>query len=122
MIDPIGLALEHFDVTGTWRIKDAGHPIDASTTLFDGSPMASPADLRRALLTYSDAFVRNLTENMLTYAIGRRVEPYDMPAVRAIARDAARDGNRFSALVLGIVRSAPFQMARAEKEAVVARR
>jgi hypothetical protein len=114
MIDPIGLALENFDVTGVWRIKDSGALVDPSSTLFDGSPLEGPADLRRALLTYSDAFMRNLTENLLTYAIGRRVEYYDMPTVRAITRDAAVKGNRLSALVLGVVKSAPFQMARAE--------
>jgi hypothetical protein len=122
MIDPIGLALENFDVTGVWRTRDAGAVIDASSTMFDGSPLTGPADLRRALLTYSDAFVRNLTENLMTYAIGRRVEYYDMPAVRTIARDAARQGHRVSALVLGIVKSAPFQMSRAEPAGTVARR
>jgi hypothetical protein len=115
MIDPIGLALENFDVTGVWRIKDAGMPVDPASTLFDGSPLASPADLRQALLTYSDAFVRNLVENMLTYAVGRRMESSDMPAVRAIARDAGAQGNRFSSIVLGIVKSAPFQMSQAAK-------
>jgi hypothetical protein len=122
MIDPIGLALENFDVTGVWRIKDAGMPVDPASTLFDGSPLAGPADLRKALLTYSDAFIRNLVENMLTYATGRRVESYDMPTVRAVARDAGLQGNRFSAIVLGIVKSAPFRMAKAEKPAVVAAR
>jgi hypothetical protein len=120
MIDPIGLALEHFDVTGVWRIKDAGAPIDPSSTLFDGSPLAGPADLRGALLTYSEAFVRNLTENLLTYAVGRRVEHFDMPAVRAITREAAQQEHRFSALVLGIVNSAPFRMSRADAPAALA--
>ncbi|HEX5110023.1 MAG TPA: DUF1592 domain-containing protein [Vicinamibacterales bacterium] len=114
MIDPIGLALENFDVTGVWRIKDSGAFVDPTSTLFDGSPLEGPADLRRALLTYSDAFISNLTENMLTYAIGRRVEYFDMPAVRAITRDAALKGNTLPALVLGVVKSVPFQMARAE--------
>ena len=114
MIDPIGLALENFDVTGVWRINDAGAPVDPSSTLFDGSPLTGPADLRKALLTYSDAFVRNLIENMLTYATGRRAEYYDMPTVRTIAREAAGRGNRFSAVVLGIVKSAPFQMSKAD--------
>jgi cytochrome c553 len=113
MIDPMGLALENFDVTGVWRAKDAGGVIDPSSTLFDGTPLAGPADLRQAMLKYSDAFISNLTENLLTYATGRRLEYYDMAAVRTIRRDAARQGNRFSALILGIVKSAPFQMARA---------
>jgi mono/diheme cytochrome c family protein len=113
MIDPLGLALENFDVTGVWRRKDAGVVIDPSSTLFDGTPLSGPADLRQAVLKYSDAFVSNLTENLLTYATGRRLEYYDMAAVRTIRRDAARQGNRFSALILGIVKSTPFQMARA---------
>jgi hypothetical protein len=115
MIDPIGLSLENFDVTGVWRTKDAGARIDPSSTLFDGSALDGPAALRGALLTYSEAFIRNLTENLLTYAVGRRVEHFDMPAVRAITRDAAQQEHRFSALVLGIVKSVPFQMGRAEE-------
>ena len=110
----IGLALENFDVTGIWRIKDAGVPIDPSSTMFDGVEVDGPASLRAALLRYSDAFIGNLTENLLTYAIGRRVEHFDMPAVRLVTRAAARQDNRFSALILGIVKSAPFQMSRAE--------
>jgi hypothetical protein len=120
LIDPIGLALEHFDVTGVWRIKDNGVPIDATTVLFDGTPLNGPASLREAMLKYADAFTGNLTENLLTYALGRRVEYYDMPTVRAIVRGAAREDLRFSSFVLGIVKSVPFQMSRAE--AVVARR
>jgi hypothetical protein len=120
LIDPIGLALENFDVTGVWRIKDNGVPVDPSTVLFDGTPLDGPTSLRQAILKYSDAFLGNFTENLLTYALGRRVEYYDMPAVRAITRDAARDGHRFSSFVLGIVKSVPFQMSRAE--AVTARR
>jgi hypothetical protein len=120
LIDPIGLALENFDVTGVWRIKDNGVPVDPSTVLFDGTRLNGPASLRQAIVKYSDAFIGNLTENLLTYALGRRVEYYDMPAVRAITRDAAREENRFSSFVLGIVKSAPFQMSRAE--AVTARR
>ena len=114
MIDPIGLALENFDVTGLWRIKDAGVSIDPSTVLYDGTPLNGPGSLRQAILQYSDAFVSNLTENLLTYALGRRVEYEDMPTVRAIAREAARSGNRFSSFVLSIVKSAPFQMSQAE--------
>ena len=120
LIDPIGLALENFDVTGVWRIKDNGVPVDPSTVLFDGTPLNGPASLRQAIVKYSDAFLGNFTENLLTYALGRRVEYYDMPAVRAISRAAARDGHRFSSFVLGIVTSVPFQMSRAEE--VTARR
>ena len=114
MIDPIGLSLETFDVTGLPRIKDAGLPIDSSTVLFDGTPVNGPAGLRQAVLKYSDAFIGNFTENLLMYALGRRVQYYDMTAVRAITREAARNNNRFSALVLGIAKSAPFQMSKAE--------
>jgi hypothetical protein len=120
LIDPIGLALENFDVTGVWRIKDNGVPIDATTVLFDGTALNGPASLRQAILKYADAFTGNLTENLLTYALGRRVEYYDMPTVRAIVRGAAREDLRFSSFVLGIVKSVPFQMSRAE--AAVARR
>jgi hypothetical protein len=114
MIDPIGLSLENFDVTGSWRIKDSGVPIDSSAVLFDGTVLTGPVSLRQAVLNYSEAFISNLTENLLTYALGRRVEYYDMPSVRAIARDAARQDNRFSAYVLGIVKSPAFQMSKAE--------
>jgi hypothetical protein len=120
LIDPIGLALENFDVTGVWRIKDAGTLIDASTVLYDGTPLDGPTSLRGAILKYSDAFVTNLTENLLTYALGRRIDYRDMPGVRAIVREGAAHGNQFSAFVLGIVKSAPFQMR--EAEAAVAQR
>ncbi|HEX4999999.1 MAG TPA: DUF1592 domain-containing protein [Terriglobia bacterium] len=114
MIDPIGLALENFDVTGSWRIKDSGAPVDARTVLFDGTPLDGPDSLRRAVLQYSEAFVSTFTQNLMTYALGRRVEYTDMPAIRRITREAAAGDNRFSAFVLGIVKSAPFQMSRAE--------
>ncbi len=114
MIDPIGLSLENFDPTGNWRIKDSGLPIDSTTVLFDGTPAKSPADLRQAILKYPEAFIGNFTENLLTYALGRRVQYYDMPAVRAITREAARNDNRVSSLILGIVKSPAFQMSRAE--------
>ena len=114
MIDPIGLALENFDVTGVWRIKDAGAMIDPSTVLFDGTTINGPVSLRQAILGYSEAFVGTFTENLMTYALGRRVQYTDMPAVRAVAREAASNDNRFSALVIGIVKSAPFQMSQAD--------
>ena len=124
LIDPIGLALENFDLTGRWRDRDAtyaldeqgvrihtvGLPIDARTKLYDGTPLNGPASLRQAILDHSDAFIQNLTEKLMAYAIGRRVEYYDMPAVRAITREAAKNNNRFSAFVIGIVKSPAFQM------------
>jgi Protein of unknown function (DUF1592)/Protein of unknown function (DUF1588)/Protein of unknown function (DUF1595)/Protein of unknown function (DUF1585)/Protein of unknown function (DUF1587) len=114
MIDPIGLSLENFDPTGTWRIRDSGVLIDPSTELFDGTPANGPSDLRKTILKYPEAFIGNFTENLLTYALGRRLQYSDMPAVRAITREAARNNNRASSLILGIIKSAPFQMSRAE--------
>ncbi len=114
VIDPLGLALENFDVTGRWRIRDNGAPVDATGDLYDGTKMSGPAGLRAALLKHSDAFVQSFTERLLTYAVGRRVEDYDMPAIRAIVRDAARNNNRFSSFVMGVVTSRAFQMSQVE--------
>jgi hypothetical protein len=109
VIDPIGLALENFDVTGAWRIKDNGVPVDPSGELYDGSVLDGPAGLRRALLGYSDAVLTNFTVNLMAYALGRRVEHHDMPAVRAVVRDAAANDYRMSSFILGIARSAAFR-------------
>ena len=114
VIDPLGLALENFDVTGAWRIKDNGVAIDATGQLYDGTQMDGPAGLRQALLNRSDTFITSFTESLMTYALGRRVEYYDMPAVRAIAREAAQNGNRISSFIFGVVKSAAFQMRKAE--------
>ena len=110
VIDPLGLALENFDVTGAWRIKDNEVPIDAVGDLYDGMKMDGPAGLRQALLKHSDMVLRSFTENLMTYALGRRVEYADMPAVRAIIRDAAKTNNRMSSFILGVVDSAAFRM------------
>ncbi len=113
IMDPIGFALENFDADGKWRTRqggDGGTPINASVELYDGQQVNGPVELRQALLRYSPQFVRIFTEKMLTYALGRGVEHSDMPAIRSIVRDVAADDNRFSAIVLGIVRSAQFQM------------
>ncbi|MBZ5625847.1 MAG: DUF1592 domain-containing protein [Acidobacteriia bacterium] len=115
MMDPIGFALENFDVVGVWRTNDSGFKIDASGRMFDGAKLDGPASLRQAILNHSDAYIRTFTENLLAYGIGRVLEPYDMPAVRAVAREAALHNNRFSSFVLGIVKSTPFQMRRAEE-------
>ena len=114
VMDPLGFALENFDAIGEWRSQDrwAGIPIDASSQLIDGTMVSGPVDLRRALLKRSPQFVQTLTEKLMTYAMGRSVEYYDMPTVRQIVRDAARDDYRFSSLVRGVVKSAPFQMRR----------
>jgi mono/diheme cytochrome c family protein len=110
VMDPLGFSLENFDATGRWRLKEAAGVVDASGQLADGSPVDGPAALRKAILKHPEQFVRTMTEKMLTYALGRGLEYYDLPTVRSIARDAASQNNRFSSIVLGIVRSTPFQM------------
>jgi hypothetical protein len=113
LMDPLGLALENFDAVGVWRtIDDTGAPIDASGTMPDGTPFAGVDELRTALEN-SDLFVMTLTEKLLTYGLGRGVEAYDQPAVRAIVRNAAASDYRFSALITGVVQSPPFQLRRA---------
>src|SRR4051794_2485336 len=112
VIDPLGLALENFDATGAWRIKDNEVPVDSVGDLYDGTKMDGPAGLRQAIMKHSDVFLMSFTENLMTYALGRRVEYTDMPAVRAIIRDAARGNTRISAFVLGVVNSAAFRMAK----------
>lgn len=113
-MDPIGFALENFDGTGAWRTRDGLDPIDTTGKMVDGTPIDGPVSLRAALMARSDVFIRNFTQKLLTYGLGRGVEYYDMPAVREIDREAAKENNRFSAIVLGIVKSAPFQMRQAE--------
>jgi hypothetical protein len=108
-MDPIGFSLENFDLIGKWRDIDGGVPINSSGVLVDGTPLNKPADLKKALLGRSDMFVTTATEKMLTYALGRAVDYNDMPTVRSIVRDASKNGDRFSSLVLGIAKSAPFQ-------------
>jgi hypothetical protein len=114
VIDPLGLALENFDVTGKWRIRDNGAPVDPVGDLYDGTRMNGPAGLRAAILKHQDMFVLSFTERLLTYSLGRRVEYFDMPAIRKIIRDAGKSNNRFSAFVMGIVTSQAFQMSKAE--------
>jgi len=114
VIDPLGLALENFDTVGAWRIKDNGVPVDSNGVVYDGTKIAGPADLRQVLLGKSDAVLRNFTDNLLSYAIGRRIEYYDQPTVRAIVKKAAQNGDRFSSFVFGVVNSPAFQMATAE--------
>jgi hypothetical protein len=110
IMDPIGLALENFDLTGKWRERDGGEPIDASAQMVDGTALDGPASLRAALLSRSDAFLFAFTGKLLTYALGRGLEAQDMPTVRAIVREAASDHYRLSAVILAIARSTPFQM------------
>ena len=118
LMDPLGLALENFDAVGRWRETDAsGEPLDVSGELPDGTRFAGVAKLKRALLANPEPFLRTLTEKLLTYALGRGLEYTDAPAVRRIVRDAASREHRFSALVLGIVKSVPFQQRRSAGEA-----
>ena len=113
IMDPIGFALENFDADASWRTHQGGEggtPIDTKVTLYDGQEVDGPAGLRTALMRYAPQFVRMFVEKTMTYAIGRGMEYTDMPTIRAIARDAATSDHRFSAIVLGVVRSPQFQM------------
>ena len=113
-MDPIGLALDNFDVTGRWRIRENGMPLDTQGELYDGTPVTSPGDLRQALLRRPIPLVRTFTENLMAYALGRRVEYYDKPTIRAITVQAEADDYRISSFILGVVGSDAFQMSRAE--------
>ena len=110
VIDPLGLTLENFDVTGRWRIKDNGHPVDSSGVLYDGTKMEGPAGLRAALIKNKDPFLLSFTESLMTFALGRRLDATDMPAVRRVIRAAAARDYRMSAFVLAVAESAAFQM------------
>ncbi|HUQ88129.1 MAG TPA: DUF1592 domain-containing protein, partial [Vicinamibacterales bacterium] len=110
VIDPLGLALDNFDVTGAWRIKDNEVPVDVNGVLYDGTPMEGPAGLRAALIKHQDMFLTGFTESLLTYALGRRIEYTDMPMIRGIVRDAAKKDNKISAFILGVVNSNAFKM------------
>jgi hypothetical protein len=116
VIDPLGLALENYDVTGRWRIKDAGTPVDATGELYDGTKIEGAGGLRAALLKHQDAVLLSFTENMMTYALGRRVESYDLPAIRAVIREAASHNLRLSSFILGIVNSPGFRMSNRTKD------
>ena len=109
VIDPLGLALENFDVTGAFRTKDEGNRVDPAGELFDGTPVNGPTDLHDLLISRPEVFLRTFTENLMAYGLGRRVEYYDMPTVRAITREAAKDGYRISSFVQGVVASPAFQ-------------
>ena len=113
VIDPVGLALENFDVTGAWRIRDEGNPVDPVGEMYDGTPLASPTDLREALLDKSEVLYRVFTENLMAYALGRRVEYYDMPTVRRITREAEGDDYRLSSFIMGVIQSPAFRQTRA---------
>ena len=115
MMDPPGFALEHFDAIGRWRAADEyGAPVDAAGALADGTAVDGPAALRHAVLAHETSVVRTVTEKLLTYAVGRRMEAFDQPAIRRIVRDAEAGGYRWSSIIRGIVESVPFQMRRSE--------
>ena len=115
LMDPIGLSLENFDAVGAWRNRDGdtvramGTPIDAAGQLLDGTKVDGVVTLRKALLRQPELFVGTLTEKLLVFALGRGLAYYDMPTVRAIVRESAREDYRFSSLIMGIVKSTPFQ-------------
>jgi hypothetical protein len=110
IMDPIGLAMENFDAVGRWRTIDEGVTIDASGQLVDGTAINGPSSLRKAMLDRQDVFVAAMTEKLMMYGVGRETKYSDMPTVRAVMRDAAKNRYRFSDLILGVVKSAPFQM------------
>jgi len=110
LMDPIGFALENFDAIGAWRSHDVGTVIDASGQLSDGTDVDGAVTLRQAIVKRTDVFVRTMTERLMTYALGRGLTHHDMPVVRAIVGQSARQDYRFSTLVLGIINSSPFQM------------
>jgi hypothetical protein len=109
-MDPIGFSLENFDAIGKWRLTDDGSPIDPSGMLVDGTKVNGVAALRDALVRYTPQFVRVLTDKLMIYALGRGTEYFDMPEIRAIVHDAAKNNYKFSSLVLGVVKSDQFQM------------
>ncbi|HEY7791988.1 MAG TPA: DUF1592 domain-containing protein [Vicinamibacterales bacterium] len=114
VIDPLGLALDNFDVTGAWRIKDNEVPVDTAGQLYDGSKITGPADLQKALLNHSYVFEHTFTRYLMTYALGRRIQYFDQPTIRQIIRQAEKNGNHFSAYILGIVNSPAFRMSKPE--------
>ena len=115
IMDPIGLSMENFDAVGAWRTRDGdsvtgpGTPIDANGELLDGTKITGVVSLRQALLRQPDMFVQTVTEKLMIYALGRGLQPYDMPSVRGIVRDTAQSNYRFSAIVMSIINSTPFQ-------------
>jgi hypothetical protein len=109
IMDPIGFSLENFDAIGKWRVTDDGTAIDPKGQLVDGSAIDGVKGLREAFVRYKQQFVRVIAENLMIYALGRGTEYFDMPLIRSIVRDADRNNDRFSSLVLGVVKSDPFQ-------------
>jgi hypothetical protein len=113
-MDPIGLALDNFDVTAKWRARENGMPLDTKGDFYDGTTVTKPAELLAALMKRPVPLVRTFTENLLAYALGRRTESFDQPAIRAIAKAAAANDYHLSSFILGVVKSDAFQLKRAE--------
>ena len=109
-MDPIGFAMENFDPVGRWRDTDAGSAIDTSGVFPDGQKFDGMAGLKAALLSHPEEFVSTITEKLLMYGLGRNVQYFDRPAIRAIVKTSARTDYTFASLVLGVVKSVPFQM------------
>jgi hypothetical protein len=119
-MDALGFTLENFNAVGAWRTRDAGLDVNAQGTMADGAAAVGVGGLRAALLKRPEVFVQTFTEKLMTYALGRGLQYYDMPAIRGILRESGAQDDRFSAIVLGIVKSTPFQMRR-KAEAAEAR-
>jgi hypothetical protein len=115
-MDPIGLALDGFDVTGRVRSRENGAPLDTRGTFYDGTDVSDERDLVDALMKRPIPLVRNFTANLLAYAIGRRVEYFDQPAIRSIAREAEANGYRISSFIRGVVKSEAFQKAESQED------
>ena len=113
-MDPIGLALDGYDVTGRVRMRENGVPLDTRGTFYDGTDVSTPNELVDVLMKRPVPLVRNFAANLLAYALGRRVEYFDQPQIRAIVREAEANGYRMSTFILGVVRSDPFQMAQSQ--------
>jgi hypothetical protein len=109
-MDPIGLALDNFDITGQWRIRENGNALDTRGEFYDGTPVSNPVELQQVLLKRPIPLLRTFTQNLMAYALGRRVEYYDQPAVRKIVRQAEQEDYRISSFILGVVRSDAFRM------------
>jgi hypothetical protein len=111
-MDPIGLALDNFDVIGQWRVRENGAALDTRGQLYDGTPVSNLEDLQRALIKRPTPLIRTFTQNLMAYAIGRRIEYYDQPTIRRITSDAQPGGFRMNDFILGVVKSDAFRMAR----------
>ena len=111
-MDPIGLSLDNFDVTGRWRLRENGSELDTRGDFYDGTPISTPAELKAVLLKRPDPLLRTFTQNLMAYALGRRIEYYDHPAVRKIVSSAEAGGYRINDFIVGVVMSDAFRMRR----------